>query len=582
MLSPALPPTLSLVLALVVGVGSLFCFSFGFVAPRLYRRQDLVWSGVGLFYALVLWFCAAQIRGAILLGTIANVALLGWLGFQVYLARWEQLTEVDKAKGTLKWLRIGGQKVAHFIESSAVTKPRSSQPATSSVRWVRSPKAAVEKAAHPEFNPVETNPVEVNPAETSGIITLPETPVSPVSLGESEVPVSIAPNPIAPLNPPADLPTDLPTDLPSAQPVESKESTLQSVQSTETSIVSPSSEILDPETSPEPSQETFQEISPAVATEADSSDEDWGDFAEAEEPVLSPATDAETTRLKAIVAQPLPKTGLLGRIQNFFQGRKSNGKRFVRPEDQSLEDQSPEHPEPSISSEPGLVSTPNNPTQIVPESSSSGSSVVAEFSEPIEPIADPDTIAPIESERSTSVSENAPENTPENTPETPEQVSPEETEQVLLEETEQVSPEETEQVLLEETEQVSPEQAEQVSPEQTEQVLPEQTEQVSPEQTEQVSEPPKDTGEMQQTGKITAISEIDETRTLGTIAPSLPQVSIVPDSQPEKLDPEPSELTNLANPIEGKMVPLFPATQATPFNKTSSETSGLSTESEKI
>ena len=86
---------------------------------------------------------------------------------------------------------------------------------------------------------------------------------------------------------------------------------------------------------------------------------------------------------------------------------------------------------------------------------------------------------------------------------------------------------------------------------------------------------------MQQTGKITAISEIDETRTLGTIAPSLPQVSIVPDSQPEKLDPEPSELTNLANPIEGKMVPLFPATQATPFNKTSSETSGLSTESEK-
>ena len=562
MLSPALPPTLSLVLALVVGVGSLFCFSFGFVAPRLYRRQDLVWSGVGLFYALVLWLCAAQIRGAILLGTIANVALLGWLGFQVYLARWEQLTEVDKAKGTLKWLRIGGQKVAHFIESSAVTKPRSSQPAASSVRWVRSPKAAVEKAAHPEVNPVETNP-----AETSGIITLPETPVSPVSLGESEVPVSIAPNPIAPLNPP----TDLPTDLPSAQPVESKESTLQSVQSTETSIVSPSSEILDPETSPEPSQETFPEPSPAVATEADSSDEDWGDFAEAEEPVLSPATDAETTRLKAIVTQPLPKTGLLGRIQNFFQGRKSHGKRFVRPEDQS-----PEHPEPSISSEPSLLSTPNNPNnpnKIVPESSSSESSVVEEFSEPIEPIAAPDTIAPMESERSTSVSENAPENTsetpeqvsPEQTeqvspeqaeqvsPEQTEQVSPEQAKQVSPEQTEQVSPEQAEQVSPEQTEQVSPEQAEQVSPEQTEQVSPEQTEQVSPEQTEQVSEPPQDTGEMQQTRKITTISEIDEPRTLGTIAPSLPQVSIVPDSQPEKLDPEPSELTNPTSPIEGKM-----------------------------
>ncbi|MFZ4667222.1 MAG: Ycf66 family protein, partial [Prochlorotrichaceae cyanobacterium] len=147
MLSPALPPTLSLVLALVVGFGSLFCFSLGFVAPHLYRRQDLVWSGVGLFYALILWFCSAQIRGAILLGTIANVALLGWLGSQAYLSRWEHLTEAAKAEGAIKWFRIWGQKMTHFIESSVVrvAKSRSAQP--SPVRWVRSPKPEVVQGA---------------------------------------------------------------------------------------------------------------------------------------------------------------------------------------------------------------------------------------------------------------------------------------------------------------------------------------------------------------------------------------------------------------------------------------------------
>uniref|UniRef100_A0ACD5GY64 Ycf66 family protein n=1 Tax=Desertifilum tharense IPPAS B-1220 TaxID=1781255 RepID=A0ACD5GY64_9CYAN len=31
--------------------------------PEVYRKGDFIWSGVGLFYALVLWVCAGQIRG---------------------------------------------------------------------------------------------------------------------------------------------------------------------------------------------------------------------------------------------------------------------------------------------------------------------------------------------------------------------------------------------------------------------------------------------------------------------------------------------------------------------------------------
>ena len=64
-------------LALVVLGGSIFLYMSAFLFPEVYRRYDLLWSGLGLFYALVLWNCAGQIRGALLLSQVAAVALLG-------------------------------------------------------------------------------------------------------------------------------------------------------------------------------------------------------------------------------------------------------------------------------------------------------------------------------------------------------------------------------------------------------------------------------------------------------------------------------------------------------------------------
>ena len=40
--------------------------------PTLARRTDLPWSGAALFYALVLWFCSGQVRGALLLGQLVQ------------------------------------------------------------------------------------------------------------------------------------------------------------------------------------------------------------------------------------------------------------------------------------------------------------------------------------------------------------------------------------------------------------------------------------------------------------------------------------------------------------------------------
>ena len=72
---------LAYVLALVVGLGSLAIYISAFFFPEIHRKNDFIWSGVGLFYALVLWVFAPRISGGLLLGHVASVALVGlvWL-----------------------------------------------------------------------------------------------------------------------------------------------------------------------------------------------------------------------------------------------------------------------------------------------------------------------------------------------------------------------------------------------------------------------------------------------------------------------------------------------------------------------
>ncbi|WP_066382001.1 Ycf66 family protein [Anabaena sp. CA = ATCC 33047] len=79
------------VLALVVGLGSLAIYLSAFFFPEIHRKNDFIWSGVGLFYALVLWVFAPRITGGLLLGHVASVALLVWFGWQTLALR-RQLT----------------------------------------------------------------------------------------------------------------------------------------------------------------------------------------------------------------------------------------------------------------------------------------------------------------------------------------------------------------------------------------------------------------------------------------------------------------------------------------------------------
>lgn len=73
---------LAYLLALVIGFGSLAIYLSAFFFPEIHRKNDFIWSGVGLFYALVLWIFAPRITGGLLLGHVASVALLVWFGWQ--------------------------------------------------------------------------------------------------------------------------------------------------------------------------------------------------------------------------------------------------------------------------------------------------------------------------------------------------------------------------------------------------------------------------------------------------------------------------------------------------------------------
>lgn len=73
---------LAYILSIVVAVFSLIIFGLAFFAPSLHRRDDFLWSGVGLFYALVLWLCASQMTGAVLLGQTAAAIMLLSFGWQ--------------------------------------------------------------------------------------------------------------------------------------------------------------------------------------------------------------------------------------------------------------------------------------------------------------------------------------------------------------------------------------------------------------------------------------------------------------------------------------------------------------------
>lgn len=120
---------LAYLLAIAVGLGSFSLYMAAFFFPEVHRRYDLIWSGVGLFYALVLWVCAGRITGGLLLGQMASVSLLGWFGWQTLKLRRVQ-TPVDQqtqlppsATSTSQVVQATVDQLRANFQQSAVRSP---------------------------------------------------------------------------------------------------------------------------------------------------------------------------------------------------------------------------------------------------------------------------------------------------------------------------------------------------------------------------------------------------------------------------------------------------------------------------
>jgi hypothetical protein len=77
---------LSYALVLIVGLGSIGLYLTAYLYPEIHRKTDVWWSGIGLFYTLILLIYRRPI--GLLLGHTASVVLLVWLSYQALQRRW--------------------------------------------------------------------------------------------------------------------------------------------------------------------------------------------------------------------------------------------------------------------------------------------------------------------------------------------------------------------------------------------------------------------------------------------------------------------------------------------------------------
>lgn len=84
------------ILSILVGIGSVGMYLAALFIPEIYRRSDPLWSGVGLFYGLVLWVEADRLRGGLLLGQALSVLLLGSFVGQTLLLRRQNTDPQDR------------------------------------------------------------------------------------------------------------------------------------------------------------------------------------------------------------------------------------------------------------------------------------------------------------------------------------------------------------------------------------------------------------------------------------------------------------------------------------------------------
>ncbi|MEG4233368.1 Ycf66 family protein [Microcoleus sp. Pol11C3] len=133
-------------LALAVGLGSFSIYMAAFFFPEVHRKSDFTWSGVGLFYALILWACAGRITGALLLGQMAGVAMLGWFAWETLTLR-RQVTPVAEQTP----IPLSANLAAAGVPFAGLFAKKK-EPAAKKPKFVRSPKPKTDVVPAPTLD----------------------------------------------------------------------------------------------------------------------------------------------------------------------------------------------------------------------------------------------------------------------------------------------------------------------------------------------------------------------------------------------------------------------------------------------
>ncbi|AKE63476.1 hypothetical protein MYAER_1118 [Microcystis aeruginosa NIES-2549] len=261
------------ILAVVVGLSSLYLLTTAFIAPDRHRQDDFLWSAVGLFYALVLWLCAGRITGAILLGQVAAAILfiafawqtlklrqalfypdkpvklftiVGWLGNRLGKVTPSQSpkTKAKPEKVAAKVKETVKETVAPAVETAAAI----GEPITESV-------TEIEEKAQETVDPVIEKAAAIGETTTTSVTEIGEKAAEIIDDGETFDDFDDFDDfdlAIEEINPSENAP-EIPPEIPPTEPVATVE--VETIAVSETVIIEVSEEDLPPE-------ETIREDTP--------------------------------------------------------------------------------------------------------------------------------------------------------------------------------------------------------------------------------------------------------------------------------------------------------------------------------
>ncbi len=194
-------------LAIASGSGSLALFLTAFFLPEIHRKGDFIWSGIGLFYALVLWIMASKVGGGLLLGETAGVAILVWAISQVLQTRWKLVPPEQRSAPSVELVA----KIEQLFSEESLQKIQTKVTELAGkvklpeMGQVKTPKAKVGTEASPTVAPTPTP--EVSSEASPAAIPAP----SP------EVTVEVIPD-VAPATTPTDAKPAIDTEAEKSQP----------------------------------------------------------------------------------------------------------------------------------------------------------------------------------------------------------------------------------------------------------------------------------------------------------------------------------------------------------------------------